>query len=172
MKMTYRKAGLGDEDAIALVGAATFLESFSGQIDGQGLVRHCAEKHDASTYLKALKTPGHAIWLAELAPGAAPVGYLHLTPPDLPIKTRPDDVEVKRIYLLGKMQGHQVGRKLMALAIAYAREVGAGRVLLGVHDGNETAMGFYERLGFERIGERDFDVGGVTYHDWIYALEL
>ena len=172
MDLTYRKAGLDDADAIALIGAATFLESFAGEIDGRGLIRHCVEKHSAETYSKALQTPGHAIFLAELAPGASPVGYLHLTPPDLPISTSDDDVEVKRIYLLGRMQGHKIGRALMDLAIDHGRSVGAARVLLGVHDGNHGAIGFYERLGFERVGERDFDVGGVIYHDWIYALKL
>ena len=172
MEISYRQAETGDADAIALVGGATFLESFAGVIDGHGLVRHCVEKHNAEVYAAALATPGHALFLAECAPGRAPVGYAHITPPNLPIAIQPGDVEVKRIYLLGTMQGRGVGRALMDCAISYAREGAFNRVLLGVHDENESAIGFYERLGFVRVGERDFDVGGVIYHDWIYALEL
>ncbi|MEQ8403646.1 MAG: GNAT family N-acetyltransferase [Oceanicaulis sp.] len=170
MSETVRLAQPGDAAAIALVGAATFLESYAGVIDGAALVRHCASKQTEAVYAQAIADPAQRLWLAEL--DRAPVGYLHLAPPDLPVATRPGDLEIKRIYVLSRLHGTGLGRNLLSCAEAHARGAGAGTLVLGVYKGNRRALGFYGRMGFETLGERDFDVGGVTYHDWVLGKAL
>jgi ribosomal protein S18 acetylase RimI-like enzyme len=172
MSITVRQARSGDQDALALVGATTFLESYAGVVDGGAIIRHCAERHTPEVYGQALETRSHALWLAEMAPGAAPVGYLHLTPPDLPVETRPDDLEIKRIYVLASLHRSGLGRRFIAEAVNHARAEGASRLLLGVYQGNERALAFYERMGFDQIGTRRFDVGGRIYDDWVLALRV
>jgi ribosomal protein S18 acetylase RimI-like enzyme len=44
--------------------------------------------------------------------------------------------------------------------------------LLGVYGGNAAAIGFYERLGYRKVGERRFNVGGNFYDDLVMALQL
>ena len=39
-----------------------------------------------------------------------------------------------------------------------------------MYQGNERALAFYERMGFDKIGTRQFDVGGRIYDDWVLAL--
>jgi ribosomal protein S18 acetylase RimI-like enzyme len=160
-----RPAAPEDADAVALVGAATFLESYAGVIDGAALVRHCAEKQTGPVYAKAIADPAQRLWLARL--DGAPVGYLHLTPPDLPVPVQAGDLEIKRIYVLSRLHGTGLGRILLGMAEDHAREHGARTLLLGVYKQNHRALGFYGRMGFERVGERAFDVGGVTYDDWV-----
>jgi len=167
-----RQAAPPDAAALAVIGAATFLESYAGVVDGGAVVRHCRERHAEAVYAAALDAPEEALWIAELAPGAAPVGYAHLTAPDLPVETQPHDREIKRIYVLSKLQGSGLGRRLLSAAEEHARARGARRLLLGVYKGNAPALAFYDRVGFERIGERDFDVGGVVYEDWVLAKTL
>ena len=58
----------------------------------------------------------------------------------------------------------------IAEAVNHARAEGASRLLLGVYQGNERALAFYERMGFDKIGTRQFDVGGRIYDDWVLAL--
>ncbi len=171
-KTRLRRAGPDDADALSVVGTATFLESYAAIIDGAGLVRHCAEKQSSKAYAKALKADDQALWLAEVEPGRAPVGYLHLTAPDLPIETKAGDIEIKRIYVLATLQRQGLGRLLLNQAALHARENKARRLLLGVYKKNERALAFYDRVGFERVGERDFDVGGVVYSDWVLAKRL
>lgn len=170
MSISVRQARSGDQDSLALVGAATFLESYSGVVDGGAIIRHCAERHTPSVYAQALKTSGHALWLAEMAPGAAPVGYLHLTPPDLPVETQATDLEIKRIYVLASLHRSGLGRRFVEQAAEHARANAMSRLLLGVYQGNTRALAFYERMGFETIGTRQFDVGGRIYDDWVLAL--
>lgn len=165
--VTIRRAGPGDEAALALVGAASFLESYAGIIDGQGIVRHCQERHAPDVYARALADASQALWLAEMAPGGAPVGYLHLAAPDLPVPTGPKDIEIKRIYVLSRLQGSGLGRDLISTALDHARANGHSSIVLGVYKGNERALAFYGRAGFEALGERQFDVGGRVYCDWV-----
>ncbi len=172
MMLSIRRAEPTDAAALALVGAATFLESYSGVIDGGALVRHCVQKQTEPVYAAALADQKQALWLAEAGPGAAPVGYLHLAPPDLPVPTQAGDLEIKRIYVLDKLQRSGLGAKLLAACEDEARERGAGRVLLGVYKGNAKALGFYERVGFQTCGERTFDVGGTVYNDWVLEKRL
>ena len=44
---TIREAGEADAPALALIGAATFLETFAGILDGDAIVGHCAAQHNA-----------------------------------------------------------------------------------------------------------------------------
>jgi ribosomal protein S18 acetylase RimI-like enzyme len=172
MSITIRKSVPGDEAALALVGAATFLESYAGVVDGAAIVRHCAERQTPDVYAAALADPRQALWLAEAAPGAAPVGYLHLAPPDLPVETRPGDIEMKRIYVLSKLHRSGLGLMLLQAGLAHARATHCKRMLLGVYKQNARAIGFYEAHGFKSVGERQFDVGGAVYCDWVMAKDL
>ncbi|WP_257218137.1 GNAT family N-acetyltransferase [Janthinobacterium sp. BJB304] len=163
----------GDEQALALVGQATFLEAFAGILDGADVIAHCQRQHDAQLYRDWLALPAMRSWLAEATPGGAPVGYLVLSPAGLPVADpRPDDVEIKRIYLLHRFQGQRVGQRLMQAALSQARAGGAGRVLLGVYAENHDALAFYARCGFAQVGRRTFRVGRTDYQDVILGMTL
>ncbi|WP_019961052.1 GNAT family N-acetyltransferase [Woodsholea maritima] len=171
MTLSIRLCEAGDEHALNAVGIATFLETFSGVIDGAALINHCREKHAAEVYASALANPDHRLWLVGMEPNGAPVGYLHMTLPDLPVAYDHRHVEIKRIYLLGKTQGTGIGRRLMETAFRDAHARGFEEVLLGVYSKNPS-IGFYEKLGFRQVGTRQFDVGGTLYDDYILGRSL
>ncbi len=171
--LTIRTCNTGDETVLSLLGQATFLESFAGMADGQDILSHCAHQHSPTVYRSWLDDGETKIWTAEIPPGNAPVGYLVLTSPDLPIADpQVNDLEIKRIYLLHPFQGSGIGRRLMAEAMAFARTRGCRRLLLGVHSRNTGAIAFYEKLGFEKVGTRKFQVGNHVYDDFVFALAL
>lgn len=168
-----RRGKPGDETILSLVGQASFLEAFAGVINGPDIVQHCLRQHSVAKYEYYLHDARTCIWIAEVAPGGAPVGYLVLTTPDLPVADLdPRELEVKRVYLLHRFQGAGLGAQLMQQATEHASAMGAPRLLLGVYSGNDAAIGFYERLGYVKIGTRSFEVGGSTYHDFVMALPL
>ena len=163
----------GDELALAQVGQATFLETFAGVLDGADLLAHCSRQHTHGVYHDWVADERVSIWLATIEPGAAPVGYLVLTPPALPVADPgPGDLEIKRLYLLHRFQGAGVGRRLLDAAMMHARERGARRLLLGVYAHNRDALAFYARCGFRDVGERRFRVGHNDYDDRVLALDL
>ena len=173
VSVRLRAAASDDAAALALVGAATFLETFAGVLDGADIVEHCRVQHAHEVYARWLADPAAAIWLAVADPGGAAVGFAVLAPSDLPVvDPRPGDLELKRIYLLRRFQGTGTGAGLMRAAMGEARRRHATRLLLGVYDGNPRALAFYDKAGFTIIGERHFHVGHHDYHDHVLALEL
>ncbi|MFC0132620.1 GNAT family N-acetyltransferase [Massilia eurypsychrophila] len=171
-EISIRRAREGDEEALALVGQATFLETFAGVLDGAAIVGHCQKAHSASQYCNWLADSEVAIWLAEIAPGNAPVGYLVIAPPDLPMVDIGQDLELKRIYLLSRYHGGGTGKQLLAQAIDHAQSQRAARLVLGVYSGNTAAIAFYRRQGFANLAERKFNVGGKDYDDHVMSLAL
>lgn len=169
---SLRRCVPGDEAALALIGQASFLETFAGILAGKDIVAHCAQAHAAGLYRTWLADPDYALWLGETHPGAAPVGYMVVAPARLPLPDTAGDLELKRIYLLGKFQGNGLGKRFISTAVAHAIAAGARRLLLGVYAHNERAIGFYESIGFRKLGERKFNVGGRDYDDDIMGMAL
>lgn len=155
-------------DAVALVGAATILETYAGLLRREDMLAFCSGEHSADAYRRFLKK-GARIWLAEAEGTRSPVGYAMLTPPELD-NAEPGDIELKRIYTLTRMQGTGLGAALMATAVEAAQ--GYRRLLLGVNSHNTRALAFYKRQGFETIGTRRFLVGSVEHDDFVLARTL
>jgi GNAT superfamily N-acetyltransferase len=188
--VTLRSATLADAPALALCGAATFLEAFTWMIPGADIIAHCAKHHTVAAYEDYLRKPDTRITLALAGPGpepAAPVGFAMLCAPELPsIETFPTDIELKRIYLFSRFRTAPVvaasnipvtpnlrpAHALLESAVADARAIGRKRLLLGTKDDNQRAIAFYRRNHFTEVGTRTFQVGGQLYSDLIFAKEL
>ena len=172
--LVLRRASEADAGAIALAGAATFLETYAGILDGFDIVAHCEREHSPARYLRWLQSATARVWAVETRHASAMVGYMVGQVvddnSDLPLADlRPTDFEIRRIYILSRFQGAGIGRALVERAIADALSLGAGRILLGVHSRNERAIGFYERLGFVTCGTRIFRIGSRDCDDKIMA---
>jgi ribosomal protein S18 acetylase RimI-like enzyme len=170
--ITIRRCTSADAAALALIGQATFLETYADVLEGAAIIAHCGTAHSLALYTEWLADPAYQMWLAEV-PGGAPVGFMVVAPPDLPLPgVSARDAEIKRIYLLSKFQGTGTGRRFVEEAISHAPERGASRLLLGVYAKNLAAIGFYERSGFAKVGTRTFNVGGNLYDDFIMGRTL
>jgi diamine N-acetyltransferase len=166
--VAVRRAQPGDAARLSLLGSATFLESYAHLLPVEDILAHTAKQHAQAQYTQWLGDAASACWLAEHEAGHAPVGYAVITPPDLPLaELGPRDLEIRRIYVLHRYQGIGLGRRLMRSIDEHALAAGAARLLLGVYSRNETALAFYERLGFVRAGTRQFRVGSHDYFDYI-----
>ncbi len=187
-----RPAVMDDAAALALVGAATFLEAFTWMLPGADILSHCAQHHTAEAYRAYLAQPDTRITLAEACPGGAPVGYAMLTAPELPsFAVQSFDIELKRIYLFSRFRsaatpvvvsratglaepvpGLRAGQALLEAAVAEALALGRRRLLLGTHAGNAQAIAFYRKHGFTEAGTRTFQVGSQVCCDLIFAKNL
>ena len=187
--LRLRPATAADADALALVGAATFLEAFTWMLPGEDILAHCTKNHSAESYRAALAKPETRITLAVTVRGGSPVGYAMVTAPDLPsFAVQPGDIELKRIYLLSRFRSRRrtpvvdhagrpqpelsPGQALMNAAIRDAQSMGCSRLLLGTHENNTRAIDFYRRNGFAEAGTRTFQVGSQCCCDLIFARPL
>jgi ribosomal protein S18 acetylase RimI-like enzyme len=170
--ITIRPCTADDAGRLSVVAAATFVETYAGIVDGEDIIFHCGTTHGPAAYEALLADPARRLFLATVEPGDAPVGFLLMGPPDLPVDTGPGDMELTRIYALHRFHGTGLGQRLMQTAIATARAAGAKRLLLAVFSKNARANAFYAKMGFEQVGTRLFHVGINDYLDWVLALAL
>jgi len=178
--VTLRPATAADADALALVGAATFLEAFTWMLPGADILAHCAKNHTAAAYREYFAAPDTRITLATSGDDA-PVGYAMVVAPELPtFAVLPTDIELKRIYLFSRFRaapvtgspGVRPAQALLDAAIADARALGRTRLLLGTHANNQRAIAFYRRNAFAEAGTRTFQVGTQVCSDLIFAKQL
>lgn len=171
--VALRECTPADASTLAIIAAATLLEAFAGLVPGDALLAHCRKNHIPSAYSDYFTKPETRAWLAEVPPGAAPVGYAMLTAPEFPAGLAQDsDLELRRIYVFSRFHGGGAGRRLMDLAIASARRQQAKHLLLGVHPDNQRALAFYRKNGFVQIGVRKFQVGTSVFEDPVLSLTL
>jgi GNAT superfamily N-acetyltransferase len=165
-----RRCAPGDENALALVGAATNLETYAGFLTGADIIAYSAVNHTPAFYGAWLADPARAAWLVEADIGLAPVGLLTAGPATSPHSTA-SDFEVHRLYVFSRFHGGGIGARLIDAAADAARAGGKARLILGVNKKNR-AVGFYQKMGLAIVGERTFTVGATTHEDYVMAKSL
>ena len=83
-----------------------------------------------------------------------------------------DNLEIERIYLKKKFQGKGLGKKMIEFAKEKAIQKKKNRIWLGVWEKNPKAIGFYEKVGFEKIGTHIFKVGNDEQIDYVMVLKV
>lgn len=167
--LTPRRADVRDAAKLALLGGATFLESFANDHHGDEVTAFVEAQHSRDWYAARLADPDVATWIVEEAVGC-PVGYAMLVPAMLP-GTNATDIELKRIYVLSKWHGRGLGTALYGLVEAEARARDAERLALSVYEHNIPAQAFYRKRGFSEIGRWLFE-GFGTSEDLIWVKTL
>ena len=165
-----RRAGSADAEALAAIGAETFVETFGHLYPPQDLAAFLRDAYGLKRTRADLADPAKAAWLVE-ADGEA-VGYALAGPCGLPHpQVTPACGELKRIYLRKAWQGGGLGVRLFAETLAWLEAVGRRTVWLGVWSENHGAQRFYLRQGFAKVGEYGFSVGSIVDDEYIFRRD-
>lgn len=150
------------------LGAATFVETFGHLYTPEDLQAFLDESHTVEAYAKVLANPYYALWLAEDEAGRD-IGYAQAGRCGLPHEdVRPEDGELKRLYVRAGIQGGGIGRALMDAAMAWLLRDGPRTLWLSVWSENLGAQRFYARYGFDFAGEYAFVVGEQHDREFMY----
>lgn len=169
MTVTYRNATIDDADALAVIGAETFTDTFGHLYQPDDLAVFL-KSHTPEAWAKELADPAFAIRVAE--DDGRLVGYAKLGPPHLPFEPRGEAAELRQLYVVEDHKGQGVAHTLMDWVIDQARFRRADHLYLSVFTDNHRARRFYERLGFEAEGTYHFMVGNHADDDIVMRLEL
>lgn len=95
------------------------------------------------------------------------VGYVSFQLDYLPGATK-----IHKLYALPAVQGRGYGRFMVDHVAVFARAAGQQKLRLDVNYKNR-ALGFYEKLGFEKIERCNTDIGnGYLMEDWVMEMPL
>jgi ribosomal protein S18 acetylase RimI-like enzyme len=167
MSATIRRALPVDAPTLAALGTRTFVETFGHLYTPQDLQAFLDDSHSEAAYAAALADPDYALWIAERdgqAIGYAQAGRCGLPHPDV----KPEDGELKRLYLLKSAQNGGVGNALFAQALAWLERNGPRTLWISVWSENLGAQRFYERHGFGFVAEYEFPVGAQRDREFMY----
>lgn len=165
---TIRRATPADAAVLAELGAATFVEAFGHLYTPDDLRAFLDDSHSVAAYAAVLADPGYALWIADDATGRA-IGYAQAGRCGLPhADVRPEDGELKRLYVRAGIQNAGTGRALMDAAMAWLLRDGPRTLWISVWSENPGAQRFYGRYGFAFAGEYEFIVGAQRDREFMY----
>ena len=168
-EIVWGLAGVEDATALCALFTTSFVETFA----------HLYSPEDLSAFLKGhsdekwraeLADPRFAVWLGK-AHGEA-VAFVKVGPVALPVAPDGAALELKQFYVLRPWQGAGLAPAMMDWVLEQARQCGAGEIYLSVFIDNLRARRFYERYGFEYVGDYAFMVGSQADHDLLMRLRL
>jgi ribosomal protein S18 acetylase RimI-like enzyme len=165
--VVIRRATLDDAQAWSTLADRAFVEAFGHLYPPDDLAQFLHESYSVDVHRKYLADDKCAVWLAERdgeAVGYALAGRPCTLPHD---EVRPEDGELKRIYLLQSAQNSGVGSRLITEALDWLERDGPCTLWIGVWSQNFGAQRFYQRLGFEKVGDYEFLVGTVRDPEFI-----
>ena len=80
--------------------------------------------------------------------------------------------ELSKLYVLKRFNGKGIGYGLMMETERMLKEKSFKELNLEVYIGNTHAISFYERLGYQKIGNVDFPMEENTYENWVMNKKL
>ncbi|WP_299432050.1 GNAT family N-acetyltransferase [uncultured Meiothermus sp.] len=161
-----RLATIADIPGVARVHVDSWREIYRGIVPDVYLEGLSYERRE-QMWRSGLENPGWkgVLFVAE-DPGHRVVGFVAGGPPQEPVEGF--DCELWAIYLLQVHQGQGVGRQLFRRFVEEMVQRGHGSMFLWVLAENPT-VGFYQRLGGVKVGEKEIEVGGKKLVEWSYG---
>lgn len=166
--VTIRLGTMADADVLYTMGHRTFLHTFGPPNDPADLEAYMAATYAVSIQRAELADPSNTFVIA--MQGEVPVGYAKLVQGrsgDGVTATNP--LEVQRFYADVPFIGQGIGSVMMPAVIAHADRAGHDALWLAVWEHNPKARRFYERHGFQVVGQQDFWLGQDLQHDLVMA---
>jgi ribosomal protein S18 acetylase RimI-like enzyme len=173
-EILLRVAAAGDAAALSRAAATFFLDTFGDANRREDMEAYLASAFSQAKQHEELVDADNRIWLA-IAPNGDIAGYAHVrrsaTPSGASI-SRSHAVEIARIYAGQQWQGRGLGAALMDQCVVTAREWGGEVLWLGVWERNRRAIAFYEKHGFQVVGEQPFLLGADLQRDLVMVRRL
>lgn len=165
-KPTIRRAAGADAPALALLGAATFTETFVHHTP-EDLQAFAKESHSTDAWKRKLADPHNGIWIAEIGDDP-PIGFCVAGQCKLPVENLEQNAgEIQELYVLATHHNLKLGTQLMEIAFEWLAKEGRNPLYIGVWSENYGAQRLYARHGFKKIGEYEYPVGNAVDLEFI-----
>jgi diamine N-acetyltransferase len=166
-----RCAVASDASLLAELGASSFYDTFAVYNTPEDMAAYLSASFGPALQAQELADPDTKFLIAEIDGIAAGYAKLQLTPPPSCI-TGSGPVELSRLYVSSALIGSGVGAALMEACLCEASKAGYETMWLGVWERNERAQAFYNKWGFQAVGEHIFLLGSDAQKDWIMQREI
>ncbi|WP_420455991.1 GNAT family N-acetyltransferase [Rubrivirga sp.] len=163
-----RPATSADAGPLAALAARTFRDAFADDNAADDMEAYVRDAFSLDRVRAELADDANMFLLAFTDGADQPTGYAKIRAGTADSSvTGPDPVELERLYVNRNAIRQGVGAALMQASLDAARSAGRRTLWLGVWERNARAISFYERWGFEAVGDHVFRLGSDDQTDLI-----
>lgn len=175
MDFVIRRAVEDDADQAAQFGALSFTDTFGYLYPPHDLEKYLSESYTEDIFKNWVNDPKFDLWIAEVVPEVDTkrkiIGYCLGGPCGLPHSDATEaNGELKKLYIDIPYFGKGVAKALFDESIKFLKEspLYKGRpIYIGVWSENYRAQKFYEKMGYEVVGEYLYEVGESRDREFI-----
>jgi len=154
--LTVREPGAADCAVLSRLSEATYRSHFASIWSPAQAEAYIAAEYGAAALAESLARPDLSLWLIAER-DREPIGFAKLNwERPLPVDATRSGTELQKIYLLAAETGKGHGGVMLGAVIDRAQRAGNGLLWLDVLKSNAGARAFYERHGFNTVGEIPF----------------
>ncbi|KQX56581.1 GNAT family N-acetyltransferase [Paenibacillus sp. Root444D2] len=171
MTIKIKKCTFEDLALLQEISVETFKETFKNQNSPENMKAYLEKAFNLKQLEKELSNISSEFYFIYYNEEIA--GYLKLNTMDSQTERMGNDsLEIERIYIRGKFHRQGLGKYLINKAIEIAIERNKEKIWLGVWEKNESAITFYNKLGFVQTGAHSFYMGDEEQIDFIMTKIL
>ena len=166
-----RTAGIADAGVLAEIGSSSFRDAYADHSDPLDLQMHIDENFTTAAVAKEFQTCSANYLLAIVDDQAGGLAKYQTAP--CPVDGgSANAMELRQLYVLAEMQGHGLGRCLIDRLAEIAQQSNLDGIWLSAWKFADWATNFYEKTGFEVLGEVEFRLGATSFTDVIMWQSL
>lgn len=172
-EIQIRFATTADAALLAEIGRTSFYDAFAGDARNAPADMEIFMNQSFGAPIQAAELADEKIvyLIAEVAGEAA--GYAKLNRDARETMISGDKcLEIARFYLLQNWTGKGVSQKMMQAVLNFAAANDFDTVWLGVWEFNFRAQKFYQKYGFQHVGEHIFQLGNDPQIDWVWQRKV
>lgn len=171
MGIEIKRCTVGDLPVLQKISYQTYDETFRSYNTPENMQAYLDQAFDYDKLRGELLNPESFFYMLYVDDEA--VGYMKLNEQGAQSEINdPESLELERIYVTSAHHGKGLGALLMDKALETAVQSHKKYIWLGVWEGNDKALTFYERKGFYRISEHIFLMGDDPQTDYILRKDL
>ncbi len=176
--MTFRLIDAKDLYTLVEIACTTFIETYADQNDPTEFYTYVEQTFAPEQLQNELNTEGAIFYFIEH--DNYNIGYFkintnkspaHADRPHFYFDFSPFEslqmTELERIYLKKEFQGKGFAAEMMSFIESCARQKNSQYLWLGVWTMNPKAIHYYEKCGFDTIGEHIFQIGDDAQKDYL-----
>jgi len=168
----FQKCSLEDWKQLQQISIETFTNTYQDKNDPIHFIKHIEYAFNEIQLKKELANPNCDFYFL-LKKENELLGYLKFNEFTAQSEPMPDDhFEIERIYLKKPFQAKGLGNKMIEFAKEKAIQKKKKTIWLGVWEENPKAIGFYQKMGFEKTGTHIFKVGDDEQIDFVMKTEI
>ncbi|OUM08592.1 GNAT family N-acetyltransferase [Pseudomonas syringae] len=166
--MTLRDASAADSVCLSALGLQVFLDTYATQGIRESIAREALDAFSPAAFARLLAEPATLVIVAE-SKGHL-IGFAQVTlRTDHPMLGDSTAAELQRLYIQERFTGRGAGQRLLDAAEQRAAAQHASQLWATVWVGNERALGFYPRRGYQMKGSPHYALQDEIHENRLFA---